>query len=492
VLVTNGPGKVVAVGKVGDGAGINIVGGMGGAIGEMTGWPGWSKRCLAVWLFDESKSMKPHQQLVRQKVDELYQSLGIELADAKKTMRVMSVVASYGKDAHIELKDPTADIEKIREAIDRVPIDDSGTENFLKAINAVLSEFEPYAKKNSRNIVILIVTDEAGDDDDPKKIGADSPLEITLARMKRLNVSVLAFGYEAGALGYEAEQTYDPTVAKDVSPWAWVDRGLDTAFSEMLPHDYYFRAVARIGSGFGPYALSRLCRETGGVYYLLRSASAKPYDYEKLLSGYQPELDPRGLVVLRDNRNAYRRIYMQIIEEWNKLRAEAPINPYYRNDDQAARHYEREMQTIDRLIALLEEGYRKLESLANVSFADTVSAKRWEANRLLMKAQLRKQRFQLLQYKLALIDLGRGHDIPPPGDIGWYIGYWSRGKLRGDDVQKVRDEMKDIQALYQDVIDKHNGTPWSEFAAREMRSMGGYAIAPWSSSKSSSYKVEHR
>ncbi|KPL04983.1 MAG: hypothetical protein AMK75_00110 [Planctomycetes bacterium SM23_65] len=491
MAVLAAPGGVMRVGSIGEGTGFHLAGGLDGAIGDMSGWPGWRERCLAVWLFDESKSMKDDQQIVRQKVDELYESLGIDLGDSRQKMRIVTAVASYGKDFHIVLKEPTTDMDKVRAAIDRIRVDDSGKENYLMAINRVLTEYARYARKYSRNIVIVMVTDEGGDDDTNWQDGPNSPLERTRAHLKRTKATLLVFGNEAGGFNYSAEQTYDPTVPKGVSPYAWVNRGIESGFGEMFPHDWYFRRTERVPSGFGPYGPSRLCKETGGVYYLLRATSAKSYDYEKLLSGYQPELDSRTQLAKHNKTNPARRVLMGLVDGWIAIRdkEDRRFRSYYHNSEAGVRQMEKSMQVVDEWIRLMNDGIKRMKDLSNVAFKD--SPKRWEANRLLMWAELHKQRFRLTQYKLALTDLMRKRNIPPPGDIGWHIGYWRNVVLRGD-LQKVHEERKKIEAMFQEVIDKHAGTPWEVFARREMHWLRGFSINPWSSSRPSGVTHEAR
>jgi len=480
------PGGVMRVGSIGEGEGFQISGDLEGAIGDMTGWPRWRERCLAVWLFDESKSMKPHQQLVRQKVDELYESLGINFGDSAEKRRIVTAVTSYGKEFHIELQEPTTDMEKIREAINKVPIDPSGVENFLNGINHVLAEYSKYAQKYSRSIVVIMVTDEAGDDDTKWEDGPQSPLELTVIRMKQMKASLLVFGYESGAFGYPHEQTYDPTVAKGYSPYATVNRGLDAAFSEMFPHDYYFRETDRVPSGFGPYGASRIARETGGIYYLLRASSAKSYDYQKLLSGYQPELASRVEISVRNKRNPLRHAIMGVIDAWTEVRNKENnrFQTVFPNNDSLKREVESTAKVVDEWILLVNDAIKRLKALGNVNVED--SAKRWDADRDLMWAQLHKLRFQLYQYRFSLDDLVHGRNIPPPGDIGWCIAYWASPSLRGDNMDEVLAEKKRIEDMYQIVIDKHVATPWEVFAKSEMRHLHGYAIIPYSRSRGGS------
>jgi len=486
MAVLAAPGGVMRVGEIGTGEGFRVSGGLGTAIGDLTGWPGWQNRCLAVWLFDESKSMKDDQQVVRQKVDELYESLGIDLRDTRETRRIVTAVCGYGKEFHVLLKQPTTELDKVRRAIAHVPVDDTGKENYLNAINGVLNEFSRYARKYSRNIVIIMVTDEGGDDDKDWKDGKSDLLEVTVARMKRLKASLLVFGNEAGAFNHASEVTYDPTVAQGYSPWASVNRGIDTAFGEMFPfrwHLYYScRNTQRIASGFGPYGPSRLCRETGGIYYLLRTASARTYDYEKLLGGYQPELVSRGEIAKRNGKNRARRVLMTLVDQWERIWEEGKrLEMYFRNDEGGRRLMERSARAADEWLHLANEAIREMDKLSNVAFED--SPKRWQANRELMWAQLHKIRFMMVQYRFAMMDLLAGRRIPPPGDIGWVVSRYYAGELRGDNMPRILEEQDKVRALYQAVIDHHAGTPWEAFAASEMRGLSGYAVRPYSRSR---------
>ncbi len=435
-------------------------------------------RCLFVWLFDESRSMKDDQQLIRRRVDDLYADLAV--GGPAGARRVLTGVASFGRDLHVLLAQPTADVARIREAIDRVPVDLSGDENVLRAINGALSEFGPYARRYARSLVIVLVTDEAGDDDATPKDGA-SPLELTVARMKAMKATLVVFGDEAGGLNYAREYVFDPAAPPGMRTWSWVNRGIDSAFAEMFPYDYLFRATERVPSGFGPWALSRLCRESGGTYFLLRRAGARGYDYGKLLEGYVPELGARLEIAGLNARHPARRLMMQLLDGWAAFgaRDESPLTGYFNAGEPGRRQMAAAMKSVDERLAFVNEGIRRLDALANVSFADSPSAARWEANRDLFRAQLRKMRFQLTQVKLALADLARGERIPPAGDGGWHVGFDRAAVLRGDDAT-MKEELDAVRALYQQVIERHAGTPWEAFARSEMRSMRAYSITAWS------------
>ena len=439
------------------------------------------ERSLAVWLFDESRSMKDDQQVVRQKVDELYRNLGVALADSGRSRRLLTAVCSYGENFHVLIGRPTDEMARIKKAIDNIPIDKSGKENYLTAINGVLKRFAGYCKKYNRHLVIIMVTDEGGDDDNMLEDGKTPRLDVTLAGMKRAKAILIVFGSEAGGFAYPLERTYDPTVPKQYSPWGYVNRGIDTAFDQMFPHDWRFRTTRRVPSGFGPYGPSRLCRETGGIYYLLRDASAKAYDYEKLLSGYQPELASRLTIAKRNSKNPVRRVIIQVVQGWKSIRdrEEWRFRYTFSNGPPLRGQIAQATRAVDDWIKLLTDGIRRLKETGNVTFEH--SPKHWQAYRDLMLAQMHKLRFQLVQYKLAMHDLSRGRNIPPAGDIGWYIAPYGRRVLRGD-PKEVAAEKKKIEALYAEVMQKHANTPWEIYARSEMRGLIGWAIRPYSRS----------
>jgi len=236
-----------------------------------------------------------------------------------------------------------------------------------------------------------------------------------------------------------------------------------------------------------------LCRQTGGVYYLLRGAGAVTYDYKKLLNGYAPELASRTDVAKRNMRNKLRRTLIEIIIGWEKIRGEpgnSRFNSYYQNTEAGKQRMQQSIKVVDEWLALTNRGIAELERLGNITVKD--SPKRWAANRDLMWAELHKLRFQLTQYKLALGDLMVRKNVPPSGDRGWHISWHRNPILRGDDMNATLAERKRIEAMFQTVIDKHAGTPWEVFARREMRQMRGFAIHPSSRRTLKPFKREMR
>ena len=76
----------------------------------------------------------------------------------------MCGIVSFGETVHKLTPRPTADIKLIRTSIDKIPVDESGRENMSLALVRTLDEFGPKALRAKRKLIIILVTDESGDD----------------------------------------------------------------------------------------------------------------------------------------------------------------------------------------------------------------------------------------------------------------------------------------------------------------------------------------
>ncbi len=108
----------------------------------------------------------------------------------------------------------------------------------------------------------MLVTDESGDDGDYVEEAHQAVVS------QRVPIYVIGrqslFGYEPAHLQY-----VDP-VTKDVY-WPTIRRGPETADVELLQWDGLHDRWDEQPSGFAPYELARLAKDSGGIYFLLPS-----------------------------------------------------------------------------------------------------------------------------------------------------------------------------------------------------------------------------
>ena len=115
------------------------------------------------------------------------------------------------------------------------------------------------------------------------------------------------FGYDRAHLRY-----IDP-VTKDVY-WPAIRRGPETADVELLQWDGLHDRWDEQPSGFAPYELARLTKDSGGIYFLLPSEeNMRVRQREKAYSiadaqGVRARLrQPRSTYVERRNKSEFRR-----------------------------------------------------------------------------------------------------------------------------------------------------------------------------------------
>src|SRR5262249_50692312 len=136
------------------------------------------------------------------------------------------------------------------------------------------------------------------------------------------------FGYERAHLRY-----VDP-VTKDVY-WPAIRRGPETADIELLQWDGLHNRWDEQASGFAPYELARLAKDSGGIYFLLPSEeNMRVHRQERAytmatLKEYVPEYDGRLEYVDRRNRSEFRRTLYEIIQATREFpfRYRFPIEP---------------------------------------------------------------------------------------------------------------------------------------------------------------------
>ena len=108
----------------------------------------------------------------------------------------------------------------------------------------------------------MLATDESGDD------GAfvEEARQVAVGRA----VPIYVIGRQSMFGSSTVRLPYTDPVTKDVY-WPKIRRGPETAGLENLQYDGLHNRWDEQPSGFGPYELARLTKDTGGIYFLLPS-----------------------------------------------------------------------------------------------------------------------------------------------------------------------------------------------------------------------------
>jgi von Willebrand factor type A domain len=441
-------------------------------------------KLTVAWLFDESESMKDDQQEIRDQFHKVYEELGLVIPKDPKIKAekdiLLSAIFGFGDKLTQITSKPTGDIPEIRAAIDKVGIDPTGKEHMCAAIDKVLDEYKTHVTRGRRKLVLIVVTDESGDDGQ----GALIDEVVRKARQLRAPVYILGreslFGYKFGRIAW-----VDPKYG--LTHWLGIHRGPETAYEEALQYDGLHDRWDSHPSGFAPYEQARLSKETGGIFFVLPSeeqnlvgqAAAEKRKFAFLdLKEYVPELLKRREYEELRQKSKFRSVVWETVKLLDPRRDEQ-LNiqeGWYSTDptifkSQGQQSFNRAL----RAMGLLNQAAKALEKAEPLR--DKEESQRWRANYDLAYAQVLAYRVRLFQVLLALDahinslprpknamnnvwGFARIHDMQAPTE--------RQVKLTKVDIDELRQQLDLAKSKFEFVKKSHPRTPWANRAEYEM------------------------
>ena len=454
-------------------------------------------RLTVVWMFDESESMRDDQKAIKSKFDRVVNELKINTPDEaagessrgggskKGVFPLTHAIVGFGDDVHFEQEKPTADINVIGKAIDRLRIDSTGKENTMSAVVKVINHYDNLIS-NDRRLLIVMATDESGDDGDFVEEARQAALKnkvpiYVIGRQSLLGTSHLTLRY------------VDP-VTKD-EYWVGIKRGPETADVEMLQYDGLHTRWDELPSGFAPYELARLAKDTGGIYFLLPSIEnqrirqrEKAYSIGTLKE-YVPDYESRQAYVDRRNKSELRRTLREVIAFTKDFpyRHRYPVIV-----EEMLPLIEQELPVVtERLNALIaiEKRLRAIEKLR-----DREPEKRWQAAYDLMLAQVVTYQIKAYEYRANLLEMAakppKSDKLPTPElYVMWSLDHNKEPKAPKEYTEKVYVEALRLCKL---VIERHPLTPWADLAQDEINRGFSIKRGEWHHRHSTQYEERRK
>ncbi|MFV0443376.1 MAG: vWA domain-containing protein [Planctomycetaceae bacterium] len=414
---------------------------------------------LAVWLFDASGSLNARRAEIAQRFENVYK----QLAKLKATDGVHSVVASYGQSAALITPQPIdgGDVAKATEAVAKIQEDKSGKENVFTALKLCVEKYKLYNPGEGRtNKLVFIVTDERGDD--------AQQLEevINLCKHFRFRVFVIGngsvFGQERGYVRWKYEDGFEEDIA--------VDQGPETAFAQVLqlpfigaPDDW--RTRYRMSSGFGPYTLTRLCSETGGMYLITDETRGQHFD-PSVMRNYAPDYRPVREIDTEIRKNQAMTALVQASSYTYKRPGGLP-NPtteFRGYDDNILRMDLAEAQKpvaeinyeLKNIYTVLEQGQKA---------RNTLKSPRWRASFDLAMGRILAMRVRMEGYNNMLAAMRSNPKSFAKAENNMWKLVPSKEIESGPTMRKAADEAREYLKR---VVDEHPGTPWALMAEKEL------------------------
>jgi hypothetical protein len=444
---------------------------------------------MVVWLFDQSGSLKAERANVIKRFRRIYEQLGvIEAADNPAFRKhedkpLLTAVVGFGSEPRMYLDKPTDRIEEIEAAVKRIDDDQSGQENVFQAIGMVAEKFRTYrsAKNGKRHVMIVVFTDEAGDD--------AASLDATVETCRKYAMPVYVVGRPAPFGRQTAYVKYvDPDPRFDQRPqWVPVTLGPESLMPELLKLRFAQAGDEEelLDSGFGPYALTRLCYETGGLYFAAHpnrvvgrkvsgeetdnlSAHFSAFFSEDAMRRYQPDYVPvqEYMRLLQTNR-ARRALITAAEMTWTSPMENVRLRFPKRDEAELAQA----LSIAQRSAAILQP---KINAICDVLLTGeedrpAIKEPRWQAGFDLAIGRALAVKVRTDGYNVMLAEAKQGKAFKDPKNNTWILrpdDHFAASGLERT-AAKARDYLEGVAR-------DHPETPWAMLATRELETPLGW------------------
>ncbi len=423
------------------------------------------RKTLPVWLFDESISLESRRTEINERFENIYRQLGLmDDIDTKDALK--SGVIGYGSQVHLLVKEPTSDIDELSKAVKSISSDTTGVENVFAALNLAIKEYGPVRRKMRANMMVIIVTDERGDD-----FGGESyaVLEETVRRLSREGIRVYCIG-NSSPFGRQKGYVHVKWKAEDGTEFEEdipdADQGPETPLAEGLQLPFWTanaQQLDRMSSGYGPYTLSRLCAETGGIFFVADDTTVKKWD-PQIMRQYSPDYRPGSEYRRQVQSNLAKASLIAAAQLAVTEPVPIPQRTFQANNDNVLREQVTEAQ---KPLAVLDYFLTRVHDALETGekHRDKLDTDRWRAQYDLAMGRILAMRVRAFGYNAVLAEMKSNPKRFEKAESNQWILEPS------DDIQGAANvrKMHDKALVYLNrVIDEHPGTPWAFLAKMEL------------------------
>ncbi len=448
---------------------------------------------LVVWIFDQSASLQPQREEIHAKFDRIYEELGALQASGNEAFSkhdetpLLTSIVAFGQDVTFLTPKPTSDLKVMKQAIEGIQNDPTGVEHVFNAVKLSAERYRRYRQGNAaerRNVMVVIFTDECGDDQDL----ADQ----TTTLCQRLQMPVYIVGVPAPFGREEILVRFrDPDPNFDQSErYLPVRQGPETIRPENVQLAFIGSSgrddkYERLDSGFGPYALTRLCYETGGIYFSVHPNNAEVggrggrtdlmasnlafFFKPDVMRSYRPEYVP---IEKYQGKLAQNRACVALVEAAERSQLEPMQDPRLFFPVQNEAQLKRDLDIAQRDAAILEPRLRQLHDILKVGENDRAKLTnlRWQAGYDLALGRILAARARTEGYNAILAKAEQGLTFKDDKNDTWVLKSADEITV-GSAIEKMANQAKD---LLNRVIAQHPDTPWALLAKRELRDPIGW------------------
>jgi hypothetical protein len=437
------------------------------------------KDTMVFWVFDQSVSLAGQRRDIASRLTRVLEEL--DASGSRRRSDLFHLIYAYGDRVNPVIDRPTRDGQAVVDAIESIPIDDSGVELTFTAVRTAARKAQEV--RAGRNVMVVVFTDEVGNDEQL----ADETAEYC----RRMGIRVYVVGVPAPFGRRQVEikfVEFDQKYADGEVRWPVVDQGPETLYPELIKVASKSAADEPIDSGFGPFSLSKLCASTGGIYFTVhgsRGSKGRVKDAETApmasrlrhffdsdaMRQYRPDYLSKANL---DKELAANKAKKALVEAAGKseLQPVSAVQTEFpkRDDAQLSASFSEAQKEVARLQPAIDAIHRSLA--AGAGDREKIREKRWQAGFDLAMGRVLAAKVRADAYNEVLGQAKSGLVFKHPDSDTWELAPSDELGAISSRMEKLAGEAR---TYLERVVADHPGTPWAYIASEELKVPLGYA-----------------
>lgn len=442
-------------------------GGVGGSMDRMTFEISSSLNegpTVVLWMFDASISLDKRRVAIKERFENVNRQLGLHKNAQNGALK--TVVASFGQELKIMTKEPTSDEEQLISAVQKIQPDSSGKEYVFQSAETLARRFLNWRTKKDHNMMMVIVTDERGDD-------LQTHLEKSISTMRRYGIrcycigNAALFGRQRGYVRFtwkEGDNEFTEELPVEQGPETLYPQRLELRFWGNSSYD-----IERMSANYGPYGLTRLCAETGGLYLVTADTRGANFDPD-IMANYSPDYRPVRLHDATIKKSKTKMVLLQAAKESQLQDISQPQLIFRAENDANLRQGITEAQ---KLFVIFDAHLQQLQAILEPGekARHLVKEPRWRAGFDLAMGRVMAMRARAYGYNVVLADM---KNSPKPFKNVKNNHWRLKSSTTINGGIRIRKLAEKAEEYLNKVIEEHSGTPWEVLARHELKRPMGW------------------
>ncbi len=439
-----------------------------------------------VWLVDVSPSAMDWGRDIHSELRRFYSDVVPTFLSGQKD-RLLTGLITISQSVESRLAS-SADLSACVAAWDALRVESSGRERTFEAVQQALDEYLPVRRDQQREVVFVIISDEAGD---------DWPLIdqlVDLPRRYALPVYVIGVPASCGRTRGLDDDVERPAGAVETPPpptaamaWQPILQGPESRELELIQLEYEdpYADVGLLDAGFGPFALEWLCRASGGTFLAVRRPAPRsaPRGVRRsqwptpaagdvdpqVMRPYTPDyLDAAGYRALYTDNAACRALHDAAQLPPAGVLRDIVFRFERRDEAELKNRLDRAQQAAAKVAPAIDLVYETLSRGA--ADADQIASPRWRAAYDLALGRAAAAKARTDGYNAMLAALKRGRAFTRPDSRVWVL----ERAAAIEDSSSLQALIDRARTHLQRVVAEHPQTPWARMAQYELETPMGW------------------